>query len=105
MPQHPARGQPAFEAVKQAISIQQNCIYMGPGSIKTQPFPVIEYDDEGNITFNGQRQEEVVEGIEAIAGGSHEMIKNIKFTALPGKLNTSAGPVTGTMDKGTGWVE
>jgi len=105
MPSHPARGQPAFEAVKQAIAIQQNCIYINPGSIKTQPYPVIEYDDEGNETFNGQRQEEVVEGIEAIAGGSHEMIKNIKFTALPGMLTNAAGPIIGSMPKGTGWVE
>ncbi len=77
---------------------------MGTSSIKTPPYPVIEYDDDGEVTFEGERQEEVVEGIEAIAGGSDTMMKNVKFTALPGMLNTSAGPVSGTMPADSGWI-
>ena len=105
MPAHPSRGQPVFEAIKKAVAAQYNAIYIGPSSIKTQPYPVIEYDDDGNETFNGQRQEEIVEGIEAIAGGSDAMMENVKFTALPSMLNTpTGGPVTGTMPKGSGWI-
>lgn len=104
MPQHPSRGQPIFEAMKQTIAAQLGIIYVSPSSILTQPYPFIEYDDEGNEISNGTRQEEVVEGVEAIAGGSDTMMKNVKFTALPGKLTTSAGPVSGTMDKDSGWI-
>lgn len=104
MPAHPSRGQPIFEAMKQAIAAQLGMIYLGPPSIKTPPYPAIEYDDDGNETFNGERQEEVVEGVEAIAGGSDTMMKNVKFTALPGMLNTSAGPVSGIMPADSGWI-
>lgn len=105
MPAHPSRGQPIFEAMKQAIAAQLGMIYMGISSIKTPPYPVIEYDDDGEVTFEGERQEEVVEGIEAIAGGSDTMMKNVKFTALPGMLNTpTGGPVSGTMPADSGWI-
>lgn len=106
MPAHPSRGQPVFEAIKQAVAAQLGMIYMGPASIKTPPYPVIEYDDDGNETFNGPRQEEVVEGVEAIAGGSDAMMKNVKFTAIPGTLNTpTGGPVSGSMPANSGWIK
>lgn len=105
MPAHPSRGQPIFEIMKQAIAIQLGMTYLSPSSIKTPPYPAIEYDDDGNETFNGTRQEEVVEGVEAIAGGSDTMMKNVKFKAIPGLLNTpTGGPVTGEMPGGSGWV-
>lgn len=104
MPAHPSRGQPIFEAMKQTIAAQLGIIYISPSSILTQPYPFIEYDDEGNEISNGTRQEEVVEGVEAIAGGSDTMMKNVKFKAITGMLNTSAGPVSGEMPGGSGWI-
>jgi len=106
MPAHPLRGKPEFEAIKKAISAQLGAIYIAPASILTKPFPVIEYDDNGKVTFQGEKQEQIVEGVEAMAGGSKATLDNAKFKVLPGTLNTpSGGPVSGTMPKGTGWID
>jgi len=106
MPAHPARGQPYFEAMKQAISASLGCIYLGPSSIMTQPYPYKDYDDTGNLTGESERQEQVVDGIEAIAASAAALLERMRFTAIPGMLNTpTGGPVTGSMPPGAGWIE
>jgi len=110
MPAHPSRGHPIFESVKQSIATQLGMIYISPSSIKTPPYHVVEYDDDGKVTFDGNKQEEIVEGIEAMAGGSktmaEEMLQKLKFkVAPPGSLNTpTGGPVAGTMPANSGWI-
>jgi hypothetical protein len=110
MPAHPSRGQTYFEAIKQAIAVQLGLIYVGPSSILTPGYDVVEYDDDGNETFNGPRQEQVVEGVEAMAGGSktmaEQLIDKMSFDiSPPGSLVAPDGPVTGSMPAASGWID
>lgn len=111
MSAHPSRGLPWFEAVKKSIAAQLGMVYKSPSSIQTPAYKVIEYDDDGKETFNGERQEEIVEGVEAMAGGSktmaEEMLKKMSFkVSPPGSLNAATGgPVAGKMPADSGWVK